>query len=468
MKVVIIGSGLASISAAKVAISKGYKPLIIDPNNKAPNKSKSSNYFLAKNKKYFPIKFKKNKDIPPYSYFKGGLALGWGGTALPISNEDLKNWPIGLNDLEKYYKEILKEYDLLANNDLLEKSFNIYTKNNKTETVHLSYGIKKLLNEFSRKEEGFLKNNILFGQSRILIDKNNKEQNEPLSIDRTIDDLIKRNKIDYYAGYYLDFYQELDGKVILNLINEYGYKENISCDKVFIGAGSVSSTRIYLNSHKIFSKTVKLLSTENYFLPILSLRKHLPFNKNKFPGIFIDFIDKSISNNWIHCQVSTLNSKMFNAAGINIPKFKGFQSLFKLVESFFYVVQIGLNSNDSNYYEIKLEEKGELNFKFIEPKYTGKKRRKLSRKIFKLFLSNNLLVLTPLQFFGKNFKSYYVGGTLPLKKNPTKILETDILGRPTNLKNVHFIDSSVFPDLPSTTFAFTIMANSARITDNSL
>ena len=83
--------------------------------------------------------------------------LGWGGTALPISNEDLKNWPIGLNDLEKYYKEILKEYDLLANNDLLEKSFNIYTKNNKTETVHLSYGIKKLLNEFSRKEEGFLK-----------------------------------------------------------------------------------------------------------------------------------------------------------------------------------------------------------------------------------------------------------------------------------------------------------------------
>ena len=159
---------------------------------------------------------------------------------------------------------------------------------------------------------------------------------------------------------------------------------------------------------------------------------------------------------------------MFNAAGINIPKFKGFQSLFKLVESFFYVVQIGLNSNDSNYYEIKLEEKGELNFKFIEPKYTGKKRRKLSRKIFKLFLSNNLLVLTPLQFFGKNFKSYYVGGTLPLKKNPTKILETDILGRPTNLKNVHFIDSSVFPDLPSTTFAFTIMANSARIADNSL
>ena len=160
----------------------------------------------------------------------------------------------------------------------------------------MSYGIKKLLNEFSRKEEGFLKNNILFGQSRILIDKNNKEQNEPLSIDRTIDDLIKRNKIDYYAGYYLDFYQELDGKVILNLINEYGYKENISCDKVFIGAGSVSSTRIYLNSHKIFSKTVKLLSTENYFLPILSLRKHLPLIKINFQ-VFLLILLIKYSNN---------------------------------------------------------------------------------------------------------------------------------------------------------------------------
>ena len=50
LKVVIIGSGLASISAAKVAISKGYKPLIIDPNNKAPNKSKVVIIFLLKTK----------------------------------------------------------------------------------------------------------------------------------------------------------------------------------------------------------------------------------------------------------------------------------------------------------------------------------------------------------------------------------------------------------------------------------
>ncbi len=467
MKVVIIGSGLASISAAKVVISKGYKPLIIDPNNTTLDKSKS-NYFLGKEKKYFPIIFKKNKDIPPYSYFKGGLALGWGGSVLPISNEDLKNWPIDLIELEKYYKEILKEYGLLAKNDLLEKSFKIYTKNNKTETLHLSQGIKKLLKEFSKKEKKFLKNNIYFGQSRILIDKNNKKPNEPMSVEEAINDLIKENKIDYKSGCYLDHYQELDDKVILNLVNEYGEKEKISCDKVFIGAGSVNSTRIYLKSHKIFSKTIKLLATENYFLPILSLKKYPPFNKNKFPGIFIDFIDKNISNNWIHCQVSTLNLKMFYAAGINIPKFKVIQSLFRQVISLFYVVQIGLNSNDSNYYELNLEEKGKLNFKFIEPKYTATKRRKLSRKMFKLFLSFNLLLLTPLQFFGKNFKSYYVGGTLPLKKTPTKILETDILGRPINLKNVHFIDSSVFPDLPSTTFAFTIMANSARIADNSL
>ena len=468
MKVVIIGTGLASISAAKVAISKGYKPLIIDPNNTSNNKSKSNNYFLANDKKYFPIKFKNKKDIPPYSYSKGGLALGWGGSVLPISNEDLKNWPIDLRNLEKYYKEILEEYDLLARKDLLETSFNIYTENNKTESLHLSHGIKKLLSEFSKKQEKFLINNILFGQSRIIFDKSNKESNEPLSVNSAIDNLIKKNKIEYYSGYYLDFYQELDDNVILHLINESGDKKKISCDKVFIGAGSVSSTRIYLKSHKIFSRPVKLLATENYFLPILSLKKLPIFNKNKFPGIFIDFIDKNISSNWIHCQVSTLNLKMINAAGIKIPKFKVIQSLFSFVASFFYIIQIGLNSNNSNYYEIYLEKNGKLNFKFIEPKSTVARRRKLSRKMFKLFLSINLFVLTPLQYFGKNYKSYYVGGTLPLKMKPTKILETDILGRPLNLKNVHFIDSSVFPDLPSTTFGFTIMANSARITDNSL
>ena len=57
---------------------------------------------------------------------------------------------------------------------------------------------------------------------------------------------------------------------------------------------------------------------------------------------------------------------------------------------------------------------------------------------------------------------------MPMSKNPKKEFETDLLGRPKNHRNVHFIDSSTFPTIPSTTFALTIMANSVRIIEKTL
>ena len=69
--------------------------------------------------------------------------------------------------------------------------------------------------------------------------------------------------------------------------------------------------------------------------------------------------------------------------------------------------------------------------------------------------------LTPIAQI--NTGSYHVGGTLPMKKNPKKETETDLLGRPLNMKNVNVVDSSVFPSLPGTTIGLLAMANADRI-----
>ena len=50
-----------------------------------------------------------------------------------------------------------------------------------------------------------------------------------------------------------------------------------------------------------------------------------------------------------------------------------------------------------------------------------------------------------------------------MKKNPKKETETDQMGRPLNMKNVHVVDSSVFPSLPGTTIGLLAMANADRI-----
>ena len=43
------------------------------------------------------------------------------------------------------------------------------------------------------------------------------------------------------------------------------------------------------------------------------------------------------------------------------------------------------------------------------------------------------------------------------------LLETDLLGRPHQTKNVHIIDSSILPSLPATTIGLVTMANAYRI-----
>jgi hypothetical protein len=46
--------------------------------------------------------------------------------------------------------------------------------------------------------------------------------------------------------------------------------------------------------------------------------------------------------------------------------------------------------------------------------------------------------------------------------------DTNFLGELKDLKNVHIVDASTFPDIPATTFGLLCIINSKRITDQSL
>jgi choline dehydrogenase-like flavoprotein len=59
----------------------------------------------------------------------------------------------------------------------------------------------------------------------------------------------------------------------------------------------------------------------------------------------------------------------------------------------------------------------------------------------------------------------HFAGTMPhtLKNNSSAALTTDLLGRPSGMKNVHVVDGSVLPFLPAEHPTLTVMANSHRI-----
>ena len=64
-------------------------------------------------------------------------------------------------------------------------------------------------------------------------------------------------------------------------------------------------------------------------------------------------------------------------------------------------------------------------------------------------------------------ESQHFGASMPMRDIPTGI-ETDTLGRPFNLKNIHVVDTSILPDIPGTPTTLLVMANASRIVEQGL
>jgi choline dehydrogenase-like flavoprotein len=57
----------------------------------------------------------------------------------------------------------------------------------------------------------------------------------------------------------------------------------------------------------------------------------------------------------------------------------------------------------------------------------------------------------------------HVGGTMPMSHAPEGPMATDRFGRPTGFERLFVVDASIFPTIPATTVALTVMANAHRI-----
>jgi choline dehydrogenase-like flavoprotein len=73
----------------------------------------------------------------------------------------------------------------------------------------------------------------------------------------------------------------------------------------------------------------------------------------------------------------------------------------------------------------------------------------------------DLFPVLPMVRMSGPAKSYHFGSTFPHGNG------SDLLGRVGHFRNVHLIDGSVLPSVPSTTFTLTVMANAHRIVSES-
>lgn len=517
--VVVVGSGLSAIGAIKALVRNGIKPTVLDVGESLDSERTNTMYQLAKTKPnqwtseeraffnandtlkkgssipkklafgsdYFYGKSRKNAivkeegDIPPFSYGIGGLSAGWGAAVLPPQESDLADWPINIQELNSYSEIILSDLPYSASEDGLSLNFPLLSK--KTAPLRLSPSAEVLLNKLN-KFVPLRKDDTLYGQARLLVNSTWSEKNEGCQYcgqcmsgcvyksiykaDDTIMSLYQEGKIDYLKGCLVDKVVDNASGVTVTYFDADDVAVQREFDKVFLAAGAVNSSRIVLNSMNLMNTPVQLKTRGGFVVPVLSLWK-LPSSwpdVNTQPGLFLEFKGKYLDH-WVHTQVSTDNELLLQKLGINTNETGLAAKIKSFIARHTFLLLVNYHSEHSGIYNLWLEKSSDE--EGVTLKTTHKKSFPQLNvliasgiKLFSILFKVGCLPIFP--FAKLNSGSYHVGSTLPMKENPVG-LESDTLGRVNNWKNIHVVDTAVFPSLPGTTIGLLTMANAYRIVD---
>lgn len=367
MKVFVVGSGPAGVSAATALLENGHEVVMLDYGNNISPERQSEVEKIADAKiedwndrlinpiKYAIHKKMKNKlafgEDFPYrdslnllkivlnncgfhpSLAVGGLSNVWGGAILPYLDDDIKDWPISVKDLAPYYEKVnslieISTYSDEIHLDELAKDYPFYNKNRLVSTRKFSrqtqeffYGLKKSSDYLNTNgfKLGFSRNAFhaasctecglcMWGCPHHLI-YNSKQTLEKLSLNMNF---------KYINGKLVKSFMEADdGKVEISAIDKNSGEEiQFVGDKLFLACGVLPTAKIVLQSLKKYDP-IEIKQSAHFLFPVIDFNIKGEYvnqkNFNTLSQLFIEINNDTISDNTVHLQVYPFNDMMTDA-----------------------------------------------------------------------------------------------------------------------------------------------------------
>lgn len=521
----VVGSGPAGVACAKALVEREQKVKMIDvglelesdrqakleevrrSHKENPQSDISRNPVLQRMKDEM-IYSRENGDLPrklaygsdyPYrdtqerlniskvgvggssSFAKGGLSTVWGGQVLPYRDEDIEDWPIDPGELDEYYRKVFFFMNYTAVNDQLQDIFPLYHEN--PQSLKRSEQATLFMRRLQQRKSTLNKRGIFFGYSRLALDSEGENACPYCGLEifgccpygsvyntaDTLDSLTDSKYFEYEPGILVNKVSEQDDQVV---IRGTSYNDDVERsfvgDKVFLGCGTVSTTKILLNSLGMYDQSVYLKESPHFVLPFL--RPESPDDVTKenlstLAQIYIEIFDENISEHPIHLETFTYNRLYDEILSEKMGPLRHLGSTLRKGILGRTIVAMGyLHSDHMDGIEISLSDSGRLN---MHGEIAKKSRSAIKKTTIKLLRNSRELravPLIPLLEIKKPGESFHLGGTFPMSENPTNS-QTDRLGRPRNSDRVHVIDSTIFPTIPAPTITATIMAMAYRIGD---
>ncbi len=516
----IVGSGHAGIAAAKVLVRRGLRPVILDvgetldperqqivdrmgrqrktewsdadlaavTRNPTVSSSKvlrlayGSGYPYAGTRDVAPLEV--DSDGPSPSMARGGYSTIWGAAMLPAAASDIRAWPFPHHELEPFYELVLRDLPFSATNDALAREFPLYRDH--ADALEPSPAVRSFLQSLDGSR--FLKgrDDVAYGQARLAVHAKDGPRapgcvycgrclsgcvyGSIYSAEQDLQRMIQAGEVDYRPGRTVLEVSERGGRVEV-LCATAGGHEKVLLDRVFLAAGALNSTRLVLESKRLYRRPTVMKTTQGFVVPMARVRG-APFpwpNANTLSGAFFEFKLRSVSDNWIHSQISPPNELVLAKLGYGAKPGSPTDAVKKLALERLMIAICNFHSDHAGSYLLELKQPSAggpsvLSVTTQASETFASVMKKGSRRFARLLASVGVVPMTPFMYGDpKKPIGWHFGGSMPMTKDPKGEMQTDLLGRPTGFQRIHVVDSSVFPSVPATTIALLAMANAARI-----
>ena len=436
------------------------------------------------------------------SFAFGGLSTVWGASVLPYRQEEIKNWPITIKELEPHYRAVLAETGLAGVRDDLEEILPSY--HDAPSFLGASSQAEAVLGRWHKNRRKLVEGGFRWGKSRLLVSGKHMDASAGrLSYHRSNElaaekacvecgmcmygcpyDLIyssrksvrrweELGKIKYEPRILVEGFKELADRVEVwgrNLST--GAEWRGETERLFVGGGVLSSTAMVMRSLGIENRPVEILDSQYFTIPLLSFRGTKGVRESRLhtlAQIFLEIMPAEISKQLIHLQIYTYNDMINRVLQQKAGPLSGLlDPMIRKMEGRLFFLQGFLHSDDSGRLRITMGPTQGSQKKYLVEPMVNPRVGAMVKKVFTKLASHlsdlGFCPILPMASLGEPGRSFHSGGSMPMggdiQKHP---IVTDRLGRPNGLKRVHVIDASTFPSISATTITLTAMANAHRI-----
>jgi ferredoxin len=416
----------------------------------------------------------------------GGFSSVWGAQVLPFPEQAFESWPISRAELTSHYRSVLSAIPFSAAVDDLAEELPLHGI--PRSPLPLSPRAADVACRYSRHRRTLKRMGLVLGQSRLAVRSDDCitcglcmtgcPYSLIYSAADTFDELRSRGRIDYHGGVVaVDISETASHAKVLAREIGTGREVSFDADRLFVGCGAIGTTRLVLESLRRYAQDVVLQESALFTLPFLSIRSSGDPQVQSTHALgqlsaLVTLPRSDVSP--LHLQMYTYNPAFLDA----LPEMLRSEfarplrtsSLSRLSVALGYLpsvmsprLRVRLNAPTATYQRAPL---------VVTRDATSPDPRPILRALAGRLLSFaprlDLWPILPRLQLSAPGKSYHWGGSFPHAASGASDFTTDRIGRLATWRRIHLVDAAVMPNLASTSFTLTMMANAHRIATESL